>query len=608
MMRPQDYRRAVGSIRWTQQQRSEIEAKLREAVPEQTETPSPEDTELTQVPHYYTVYREQEARMKKERKQARMYLLILAAALLTIGGTVAAVAWSSRKPNDGSKQAEESSTETKKQTNENSVTENDLMQAIIAPNLTDQQDEPDCHGYAKNGKGFFFLGTEDAALDKSASGNSSALRYYDEASGETVYVCAKPNCLHDGNEFCTATTRTYTLLSDPVYLDGYVYAIATDEREYLEKKEQCEKFPTVLLRYAPDGTEIKQVAILNEDLNTTCSNLECELIAHRGQLWFLCVYQRILNTYDENMEISSQDVSGKYDLYCYEPEKQKVTVLATSGELQKDYHPWFRGARLKGIGDYVYLCKYESDWRDKLKGSGVFRIKCSTGQIEQVVNIKSRYAQFYAAAGDYVYYSYSINDYNDAMLHAYNLQTGEDKEIIRFSELAKTQAAWFEPEMLENEQAGFFPEALLADADHVYVTWQLSDHRFKQKDEVQMNNPVSEYIAELDHDGKILHTANLGEMKNIEFPEEYIRAQLASDGYHKDEKTYIKPEDLTEEDIQYAIAHNWKPSVSGDEELIRYDGADFYFDDQTSVYRISREELFGDMNAKPLFIRWVKKW
>ena len=228
MMRPQDYRRAVGSIRWTQQQRSEIEAKLREALPEQTETPSPEDTELTQVPHYYTVYREQEARMKKERKQARMYLLILAAALLTIGGTVAAVAWSSCKPHDGSKQAEESSTETKKQTTENSVTEDDLMQAIIAPNLTDQQDEPDCHGYAKNGKGFFFLGTEDAALDKSAAGSSSALRYYDEASGETVYVCAKPNCLHDGNEFCTATTRTYTLLSDPVYLDGYVYAIASD--------------------------------------------------------------------------------------------------------------------------------------------------------------------------------------------------------------------------------------------------------------------------------------------------------------------------------------------------------------------------------------------
>ena len=123
-----------------------------------------------------------------------------------------------------------------------------------------------------------------------------------------------------------------------------------------------------------------------------------------------------------------------------------------------------------------------------------------------------------------------------------------------------------------------------------------------------MNNPVSEYITELDHDGRILHTANLGEMKNIEYPEEYIRAQLASGGYHKDEKTYIRPEDLTEADIQYAIAHNWKPSVSGDEELIRYDGADFYFDDQTSVYRISREELFGDMNAKPLFIRWVKKW
>ncbi len=603
MMRPQDYRRAVGSIRWTPEQRRAIEAKLRAPVSDETENQSPPETETIRTPIHYSTYEEQEALMKKERRQARMYLLILAAALLTIGGTVAAVAWSSRKPQDGSSQAEESKPQTKKQTNENSITEDDLMQSIIAPNLTDQQDEPECHGYAKTGKGFFFLGTEQGMIDKNTGYNGSALRYYDEASGTTVYVCAKANCLHDGNEFCTATTRTYTLLSDPVYLDGYVYAIATDEREYLEKKEQCETYPTVLLRYTPDGTEIKQIAVLNEELNTMCQS--CELIAHRGQLWFLNVYQRILNTYDEKMEISSQDVSGKFDLCCYEPEKQKVTVLATSGELQKDYRPWYRGARLKGVGDYVYLHKFASDWRDKLKGSGVFRIECGTGIIEQVVDVKSRYSQFYTVAGDYVYYTYDM-DHNNLMLHAYNLQTGEDKEIIELAAIAKSQAPWFEPEMLD-DQAFLYPEALLADAEHVYIAWQFVDQRKDHPDDDDAEGAVSDFITELDHDGKILHTANLGEMKNITYPEEYIRKHLAAQGYKKDENTIIKPEDLTEADIQDAIAHFRKPTVQGSEEYLRYDGTDFYFYDYTTLYRISREELFGDMNAKPLLIQSVQK-
>ena len=603
MMRPQDYRRAVGSIRWTPEQRRAIEAKLRAPVTDETENRSPAETETIRTPIHYNIYEEQEARMKKERKQARMYLLILAAALLTIGGTVAAVAWSSRKPQDGSSQAEESKPETKKQKNENSITEDDLTEAVISPKLTDQQDEPECHGYSKTGKGFYFYGSEQGMVDKETGYNGSALRYYDEASGETVYVCAKPNCLHDGNDFCTATTKIYTPMSDPVYLDGYVYEIAIDEREFLEKKEQCEKFPTVLLRYAPDGTEITQLAVLNEDSNALPN--QCDLIAHRGQLWMYCSYVRVINTYDENMDISAQDSSSKYDISCYEPEKQKVTVLASSGEMQKNYRTWYRGARLKGVGDYVYFHKYQQDWRDKLKGCGVFRIECSTGQIEQLINLKADYTEYYTVAGDYVYYTYG-REKHSLILHAYNLQTGEDNEISGLIDLAKSQAAWFDPEMLD-DQVYLYPEALLADAEHVYVAWQFVDQRKEHMDEDHPDGAVSDFITELDHDGKILHTVNIRELKNVAYPEEYIRSELAANGYKKDEKTFIKPEELTEADIQDAIEHHWKTTVQVDEEYIRYDGADFYLYDYTTLYRISREELFGDMNAKPLLYLRVQK-
>ena len=34
--------------------------------------------------------------------------------------------------------------------------------------------------------------------------------YLDSESGEDVILCAKPDCLHDGNEYCEATTTAYT--------------------------------------------------------------------------------------------------------------------------------------------------------------------------------------------------------------------------------------------------------------------------------------------------------------------------------------------------------------------------------------------------------------
>lgn len=158
-----------------------------------------------------------------------------------------------------------------------------------------------------------------------------------------------------------------------------------------------------------------------------------------------------------------------------------------------------------------------------------------------------------------------------------------------------------------DDQVYLYPEALLADAEHVYVAWQFVDQRKEHLDEDNPDGAVSDFITELDHNGKILHTVNIRELKNVAYPEEYIRSELAANGYKKDEKTFIKPEDLTEADIQYAIEHHWKTTVQVDEEYIRYDGADFYLNDYTTLYRISREELFGDMNAKPLLYVRVQK-
>lgn len=80
-----------------------------------------------------------------------------------------------------------------------------------------------------------------------------SLCYYDKATGKAVYLCAKPECQHDGNEYCTATKKG-------VYYDGnicksgeYVYYSTS---EYVEEDGK-EYFR--LMRVKADGTEFTEL-------------------------------------------------------------------------------------------------------------------------------------------------------------------------------------------------------------------------------------------------------------------------------------------------------------------------------------------------------------
>ena len=274
-------------------------------------------------------------------------LTLAVSAVLVIGGTAAAVGYSMHKQKKNSENRLE-----------NELSENetppDTENAVIFPKLTNQQDEPEMHCYPQTDSGFFYLEAPDlpaydseerrdilrqntafGAMDYDQA--PRGLRYYDAESGETVFVCAKPNCLHDGSEFCTATTQNYFALSYPVVLDDAVYLVALDYREYLQNRDNCTKYPTVLLRYAPDGTEVSEIARLY--LSETPYHCYADLIAHRGQLWINCVYSEELIITDENLDYSNQHQRGKWEMYCFEPQTKKLTTLMTSGELQNEYNP-----------------------------------------------------------------------------------------------------------------------------------------------------------------------------------------------------------------------------------------------------------------------------
>lgn len=49
------------------------------------------------------------------------------------------------------------------------------------------------------------------------------LAYYDKATGKSLYLCSKPECVHDGSEYCTAT------FGDMYISSSYEYVIKSED-------------------------------------------------------------------------------------------------------------------------------------------------------------------------------------------------------------------------------------------------------------------------------------------------------------------------------------------------------------------------------------------
>lgn len=123
------------------------------------------------------------------------------------------------------------------------------------------------------------------------------LRYSDKETDETILVCNKPECEHNGSDSCTATYKNLTIINSLMYNDEiYVYGA----------EEDGTTIRLNLYRIVPDGSAIDKVGTVLEVENTLgqgvafmpqnatvfgTNNLNCFII-HRGYA-YLPYYLRI---------------------------------------------------------------------------------------------------------------------------------------------------------------------------------------------------------------------------------------------------------------------------------------------------------------------------
>ena len=290
----------------------------------------------------------------------------------------------------------------------------------------------------KSDTGYYYCTTEYGDM---------SLHYYDVASGQNIYLCSKPECRHDGNAFCTATSEKYDVNS--VYFYGgslYLSVLETTDTEFLFK----------LLRVSADGSELTEV-VTYLTLNKTSLRALIggeEMMIHRG----VAVLPYTLISIDGT--IVAGDIAGVTGVCLYDLATGELTQLP-----ELEYSTYNPGrTRFTGYGDYIYF-------HTRINRKNTLARYClSDGTVEEL-GLKSTFNGKYEVIDeDTIYYSYT-GDY----LFEYNISTKENTQ--HDSVFVTTQEYW-NPVFKEyvEKKASYTCTDMVSDGTYLYVGDAVSFH------------------------------------------------------------------------------------------------------------------------------------
>ena len=427
---------------------------------------------------------------QKEQKPRRIkrFALIagLAAAVLGTGGIAAAVAMRGRDS----------------YLNNNSDKMQDEIEQVKAPqlHLTDEENDPAAvpqqfwgiqwAAPAETEDGWYWYGSKDAfrvipMQDENGStwddiSHYNGYYFKSKETGETVPLCARPNCLHDGDEFCEATSSLYNNHNYLTLFDGKLCSVAAKGVE--DGEEGCS---VAVLSYAPDGTGIEELASLDLPYSYCTAGVYC---VYRGCIFAVVGIDDGIDSVNELGKPAYIRRNG-YTIIAYDPQSGKISRLFTSmpgeGESGVSKVPCY----LFGIGDDLYFAqgRINGGGNDPstVGKDGIHRIDLLTGQ--ETCLIESQLGQVAASRSKLLYISL---DKIDSEMYLYDPATEEKKRVMR-SEVPNTNWNYFR-----------------MDEEHVYVeTWRLDDRKYPSGYGVIICDldlhPVSEVWMDPDYCGNI---------------------------------------------------------------------------------------------------------
>ncbi|MBQ9488962.1 MAG: hypothetical protein IKO41_12135 [Lachnospiraceae bacterium] len=192
-------------------------------------------------------------------------------------------------------------------------------------------------------------------------GEEMCLRYYEKESGDTIVLCNKPECEHNGNDNCEATYHNLKVVNACLY-EGYIYLLGwegvVDNVYSIQNNNELADSDQInysLYRAALDGSAIDKIATIFETDNVQLQKVN-----------------------------PSRRVTGAY---WYHNDDASFIIH-------------------KGVA-YVPLYIGLGDGSIGLRGAGFYKVDLSTGtvkEIEKYETLQSRPPAYLCGISDYVYY------------------------------------------------------------------------------------------------------------------------------------------------------------------------------------------------------------
>ncbi len=376
------------------------------------------------------------------KQKNKIFMIAALGICLAAGGTAFGIAWNNRNQPQQNSDSAQSIGDTQTQSAPEQINGD---ASLLNAKLTGEADAPGLPStMIKAENGFYYFGRIGVPSDGRFI--TSVLKYADNQSGESVILCAKPECTHR-NEYCTArNTRYHNAYDEAVYYDGYLYQMvikypsdaAAPEARPNQIVNRYEGAEPILIRYAPDGTGLEELVSFDGTLSETLKDFagSARITAHRGALWIAADFNKCVDAYGAAPEEITTSIYQQYGIYHYDIAGGKLTcVLSTEKVLENTGIGRIKD--LNAVGDYVYCLKVKADWKDPLnKYSGVIRINAKTGAVEQLIPDATQYA---ICENEIVYTKevYVTNAQGYSVLretfHIYDLQTGESRPFLEGS-------------------------------------------------------------------------------------------------------------------------------------------------------------------------------
>ena len=265
----------------------------------------------------------------------------------------------------------------------------------------------------------------------------NGFRYTDRATGKDLYLCNKPECRHDGNEFCVATNDKYNIERVGMY-SGQIFATAIEVTDT--------QYRYHLLSIALDGS------VLNEYVTYLTFEKMGVIPAKHIDGSQLCIHRNVAMIPLWLVGDDGTETTQFFGTAIVNLETKEVTYL--------DEEPFsVENEKITDItahGDYFYYCRKEG----KKMVLHRYNIKDGTDETHKLlVGFKGNYV-----VQDDNTIVYTKTD--DKTLCVYHRETEENEEKVI---LERYQTVHYQDGSSEEKSVAYKASNLKTDGEYIYV-------------------------------------------------------------------------------------------------------------------------------------------